>query len=162
MIAGELQYIDEDTGEVIESHPSAVDLSVGGLVAYARARVRRDAASVAMAERVAEIIKGDAEAARLQQEMTKLGLEVAVMEDNLAAAFDPAVRLAHGSGIVLDVGAVRVTWPKPSRRVVQRVKPADILRDNAALAKRLGISESFDKPRPPIITVRADKLGGAL
>ncbi len=76
----------------------------------------------------------------------------------LAEAIPDERRVELGDGISLDVGAVRVTWPKPAVRYVQSVKPAQIAQQDPELAERLGIRQKIGKPSKPKITVRADKL----
>jgi hypothetical protein len=54
----------------------------------------------------------------------------------------------------LDVGTVRVTWPKASERWTQVVSAHDIALNMPELAERLGVERVVGNPPKPRITVR--------
>jgi hypothetical protein len=84
------------------------------------------------------------------------------VEASLESAFTADVRKAMTHGISLDLGFLRVTWPKPASRWSMTVKPEQIVDRNPELAKLLGITQSVGNPSAPRITIRAEKLIGGL
>lgn len=154
-----LRYVDEVTGEVIETEPAA-PISLSLMTGYALAKTAGDAAQLQLAERMAELLRSDPEACQLQAEIERHRVTTTAVEAGLEGAFSPEVRRALGSGISLDVGFVRITWPKPAARWVQDIKPATIAAKDPELAKLLGIEQVVGAPSSPRITIRAEKLAG--
>lgn len=152
-----MQFVDETTGEIIEAQPAAA-LSITGLTEYAIAKLQLDAARLTMDEHARTVLSQDERYIALRDRALALQAKTADVEDALALAFDPAVRQNLGSGIVLDVGAVRICWRKPAKRWTMKTKAEDIANQDPELAKRLGISSKVDKPSAPVITIHADKL----
>lgn len=151
----DLVYVSEQTGEIVSPDNSAADLTIGRLTGFAMAKADLDGARSDLAARIEELVRNDDVARALRVEVRSLENEVAGVEEALAEVFSPAMRVQHGRGISLDLGVLRVTWPKPGERWTQRVKPEAIAQRDPALAKALGIERKVDKPRPPVITVRA-------
>lgn len=154
-----LRYIDETTGEVIEAEPAA-PISTTTLMSYAVARSAADAAQLQLAERMAELQRSDPLACQLQAEIERARVTTTAVEAGLEGAFSADVRKALGSGISLDLGFARITWPKPAARWSMKTKPEEIAASNPELAGLLGIKQTIGAPSSPRITIRADKLAG--
>jgi len=148
------RLVVEGTGEIVETE---VDL-VGQLQTYARAKAAAGVLALQRQDRLAALVAEDAELKVLEQRLKEAERIVDSVEAQLQTAIPDERRVEVGQGISIDVGSVRVTWPKPAVRCTQSVKPATILSTDPELAERLGIRQTIGKPSKPRITVRADKL----
>ena len=155
MTTDALVYLTEATGELVAPDRPAADLTVDVLAVYGAQRSSLDLARSDLAARIEQLVADDKAAWAMRETVRSLELATGAVEEALADVFSPALRLQHGRGISLDVGTVRVTWPKPSERWTQRVKPEAIAARDPELAAELGIERKQDKPRAPVITVRA-------
>lgn len=154
-------YVDETTGEVIETSPTA-DITAESLMTYARAKTEMDAAQLALAERMLELQRSDPQAVELAAKVDQARAIATAVEAGLEATFSPEFRKELGSGISVDFGFARVTWPKPASRWSMKAKPEEIAERDPDLAERLGIKQTIGNPSSPRITVRAEKLAGVL
>ena len=156
-----LVYVDEETGEMIEASPAA-EITATDLLTYAKARVASDAAQLALAERMQELMRDDPLAAELSAKVDAARVTVAGVEAGLEAAWTSAFRKRLNSGISIDFGFARVTWPKPSETWSMTVKPAEIEKQYPEMAQLLGVSSKIGKPAAPRVTIRAEKLAQVL
>lgn len=154
-------YVDETTGEVIETSPTA-DITAESLMTYARAKSEMDAAQLALAERMLELQRSDPKAAELAAKVDQARAIATAVEAGLETTFSAEFRKGLGSGISVDFGFARITWPKPASRWTMREKPERIAAKNPELARLLGIEQSIGTPSAPRITIRAEKLIGGL
>lgn len=145
----------EGTGEVVAL--DAPDI-MGALRSYAEAEATVTALRLRRSDIIERLRGEDAELDSVLQDLERAERTVEQVEATLAEAIPDERRVEVGEGITLDVGYVRVTWPKPAVRWSQSVKPATIAQTDPELAKRLGISQKLGKPAKPRITVRADRL----
>lgn len=156
-----IRFVDETTGEVIEHSPASV-ITPEYLMTYAVAKSAGDAARVALAERLLELQRADPLAAELESKVDQAAAVTSAVEHALGEAFDDDTRKGLGSGISLDLGFARITWPKPASRWTMKAKPEQIAVTDPDLAKRLGITQSVGNPSAPRVTIRPDKLAGGL
>lgn len=154
-------YVDETTGEVIETTPTAA-ITAETMMTYARAKAEMDATQLALAERMLELQKQDPQAMELAGRAAQARAITAAVEASLEDAFTADVRKSLGSGISLDLGFVRVTWPKPAARWTMKAKPEQIAKQQPELANLLGIEQVVGNPSAPRVTVRAEKLAGGM
>ncbi len=152
-------YVDETTGEVIETSPTA-DITAESLMTYARAKSEMDAAQLALAERMLELQRQDPLAVELAAKVDQARVVTTTVEASLEDTFSAEYRKGLDSGISLDLGFVRVTWPKPASRWSMTAKLDRLAATNPELSKLLGIKQTIGNPSSPRITIRAEKLNG--
>lgn len=153
--ADELAYLDETTGEIIEPD-GAADLTVAALNNYASTSAELALVRMDLTARTQALVEADHEAAGLAQRMRILQARQDTVRNALDDVFSDDLRTRHGRGIVIDTGAVRVTYAKPTVRYTQRVKAKTIAKRDPALAAELGIERVVSKPSAPRIKVRAE------
>jgi len=156
-----IRFVDETTGEVIEYSPASV-ITPEYLMTYAVAKSAGDAARVALAERLMELQRADPLATELSSRVDQAAAVTSAVEQALGEAFDDDTRKSLGSGISLDLGFARITWPKPASRWGMKAKPEQIAATDPDLAKRLGITQSVGNPSAPRVTIRPEKMAGGL
>lgn len=154
------RFIDETTGEIIDATPAAELPVAETMLTYARAKAELDVAQLTLAERMQALQAQDPEAAALVARINEARMVTTAVEANLEGTFSADYRKARGSGISVDFGFVRVTWPKPAARWTMREKPERIARTNPELAQLLGIEQVVGNPSAPRITIRPEKLNG--
>lgn len=151
-----LVYLDEETGEIVEPESAAITIDV--LNRYAVAKLALDVVRLDKRAYLERLADKDPEFGWLVADERARELEIASVEAALADAFSDDLRRRNMRPISLDLGFLRVTWPRPAERWVQRVKPAAIAKQDPALAERLGIECRHGDPLPPRITIRAEQL----
>jgi len=147
----ELVAVVEETGEVV---PVRESLSMGRLLAHADETDRLTVLRLEIEERIRFLCIEDMPLEKFRCEERDLVRRLATDKEALAQAFAPEVRKSLGGAITIDLGRIRFTWPKPTERWVQRIKPALIFKRRPDLAEELGIELVMDEPRAPIVTVR--------
>ena len=156
MSADALVYLDEETGEIVEPDSAAITIDV--LNRYAVAKLALDVVRLDKRAYLERLAEKDPEFGWLVADERARELEIASVEAALAGAFSDDLRRRNMRPISLDLGFVRVTWPKPTERWVQRVKPEAIARRDPELAEQSGIECKVGEPPAPKVTVRAEKL----
>lgn len=144
-----LEATAEATGEVF-----TLGMTKSELVDYARARA---AGTVLRLELEELLVRLEAECPRLAELRHQIAANqalVSAVEADLGQAFTADARAGAGTLRLHVPGVVQVTWPKPARRWVQRVKPEQIARQRPDLAKDLGIEQVHSAPARP--TIRLD------
>lgn len=152
-----LVYLDEQTGEIVE--PDNASLTLDMLNRYAEAKVALDVVRMNQRAYLARLAQTDPEYGWLVADERARELEIAAVEGALADLFSDELRLRHMRPISLDLGFLRITWPKAPERWVQRVKPEAIAKRDPDLAEQLGIECKVGDPPAPKVTVRADQIG---
>lgn len=148
----EVLVLVEDTGEIVQ--PSGADLTAETLQTYARAKTELEALRLQREDMLRGLADGWPEYAGVMARMREAEATVGAIESSFDEAFTDEYRAELGSRITLDVGRVRVTWPKPSVRWVQRLKPAVVAERYPDIAAKLGIEQVQGKPGKPKVTLR--------